>query len=102
MSGTTGHSQARSRMHSRLCGWNPGANFGCRGGPFGPAASWGEEGLLSSGAGALSGRGGRRKHLLHPVARCRVAFAGDFFHRLAVEDVDQAAAVADETRALPN
>jgi len=43
---------------------------------------------------------GSGKHLLRILARCRVTFAGDFFHRRAVEDVDQPAPVADKARAL--
>src|SRR5262245_2064612 len=101
-------------MHSRLCGWNPGADFGCHG------IIWTSSHLERGEAGsrfttsltcrkaceangvlrALSGKRWRRKHLLRLVARCRVAFAGDLFHRPAVENVDQAAAVADEARAL--
>src|SRR5206468_7965282 len=45
----------------------------------------------------LSGGG---KQLLCLAARGRVAFAGDFFQRLAVEDVDQSAPVADEPSPL--
>jgi len=86
-----------------------------RGGVLGPAATPGEDaaavqptnsltrwrfrGQLPEFCGALSG-GGRRKHLLGVGARCRIAFTGDFFHRPAVEDLDQSAAVADEARAL--
>ncbi len=107
----------RSPMHNRLCRWNllesssrkwrstegkgPDSRVARLAAAEVQPSNWFTRRRfrkqIAEVCGPLSGGG---KQLLCLAARGRVAFAGDFFQRLAVEDVDQSAPVPDETRPL--